>query len=106
MIKVYLIKSDDIVYGLEVTGHADSAQYGKDLICAAVSAIITGGFNAFNDNDFEEIELKEGYAKVKVVTENGRNILNTIIVQLKTMEVSNPQYIRLSDKRGAKWDFY
>jgi len=106
MIKVNLIKSDEIINGLEVSGHADSAQYGNDMICAAVSAIITGGFNAFNDNDFDEIELKEGYAKVKVITENGRNILNTIIVQLKTIEVSNPQYIRLSDKRGAKWDFY
>ena len=102
MIKVNLIKSDEIINGLEVSGHADSAQYGNDMICAAVSAIITGGFNAFNDNDFDEIELKEGYAKVKVITENGRNILNTIIVQLKTIEVSNPQYIRLSDKRGAK----
>lgn len=106
MIKVNLIKSDETINGLEVSGHADSAQYGNDMICAAVSAIITGGFNAFNDNDFDEIELKEGYAKVKVITENGRNILNTIIVQLKTIEVSNPQYIRLSDKRGAKWDFY
>ena len=73
MIKVNLIKSDETINGLEVSGHADSAQYGNDMICAAVSAIITGGFNAFNDNDFDEIELKEGYAKVKVITENGRN---------------------------------
>lgn len=49
MIKVNLIKTNDIVTGLQVTGHAKSAEYGKDLICAAVSAILTGGFNAFNE---------------------------------------------------------
>lgn len=95
MIKVNLIKVNDQVIGIEVTGHSNSAPYGKDLICAAVSAIVTGGFNAFNEEDIDSCLLEEGYAKVVVKSSNGLVILNTIIVQLKTIEVSYPKFIKI-----------
>ena len=76
-------------------GHATTAEYGNDLVCAAVSAIVTGGFNAFNDDDVSEIALDEGYAKVIVKTENGYSILKTIIVQLKTIEEAYPKNIKI-----------
>lgn len=95
MIKVNLIKTNDIVTGLQVTGHAKSAEYGKDLICAAVSAILTGGFNAFNENDINECSLKKGYASVNVISQRGLVILETIIVQLKTIENQYPKNIKI-----------
>lgn len=95
MIKVDLIYEKNALCGLTAAGHAMSAACGKDLVCAAVSAIITGGFNAFSDEDLEEIALEEGFAKVRVRTERGRIILNTIVVQLKTVESSNPNHIRI-----------
>ena len=95
MIKVNLIKTNDIVTGLQVTGHAKSAEYGKDLICAAVSAILTGGFNAFNDSDIKSIELKEGYAFVEVNLNKGQEVLKVLEIQLKTLEESYPKYIKI-----------
>ena len=95
MIKVNLIYERDLCIGLEMKGHANTAEYGNDLVCAAVSAIVTGGFNAFNDDDVSEIALDEGYAKVIVKTENGYSILNTIIVQLKTIEEAYPKNIKI-----------
>ena len=95
MIKVNLIKTNDIVTGLKVTGHAMSAEYGNDLICAAVSAILTGGFNAFNDSDIKSIELKEGYAFVEVNLNKGQEVLKVLEIQLKTLEESYPKYIKI-----------
>lgn len=95
MIKVNLIKKNDVISILEVTGHADYAEHGQDLVCAAVSAIVTGGFNAFNDNDFITCSLEEGYARVEVSSQRGLNILDTIIVQLKTIAISYPNYIKI-----------
>ena len=60
MIRVSIISSGEIVNGLEVKGHANFAEHGKDLVCAGVSCIITGGFNALNKEDVEEITLEEG----------------------------------------------
>ena len=95
MIKVDLIYNADLICGFTMKGHANTAEYGNDLVCAAVSAIVTGGFNAFNDDDVSEIALDEGYAKVIVKTENGYSILNTIIVQLKTIEEAYPKNIKI-----------
>ena len=71
MIKVDLIYNGDLICGFTMKGHANTADYGNDLVCAAVSAIVTGGFNAFDDEDVSEIALDEGYAKVVVITDNG-----------------------------------
>ena len=95
MIKVDLIYQGDQLVGLEMKGHANTASYGNDLLCAAISAIITGGFNAFDDEDIKEITLDEGYAKVIISSDKGQIILNTIIVQLKTMEDAYPKNIKI-----------
>ena len=95
MIKVNLIYGRDLCIGLEMKGHANTAAYGEDLLCAAISAIITGGFNAFDDEDIKEITLDEGYAKVIISSDKGQIILNTIIVQLKTMEEAYPKNIKI-----------
>ena len=54
MIKVDLIYQGDLVIGFEMKGHANTAPHGNDLLCAAISAIVTGGFNAFDDEDINE----------------------------------------------------
>ena len=95
MIKAVIKKYNQSILQITVSGHAQSAEYGKDLICAAVSAILTGGFNAFNENDINECSLKEGYASVNVISQRGLVILETIIVQLKTIENQYPKNIKI-----------
>ena len=46
MIRVKKIFTKDELCGLEIKGHANSDEHGKDLVCAGVYSIITGGFNA------------------------------------------------------------
>ena len=95
MINVNLIKREDSLIGIEVSGHAQFAEHGKDLICAAVSAIVTGGFNAFDEKDISSVELKEGYA-ILILKEGNSPILNTIVIQLKTIEEAYPKYIKIN----------
>ena len=95
MIRVKRILSEEELCGLEIKGHANSDEHGKDLVCAAVSSIITGGFNALVKDEIEEITLEEGYAKVVVCSDKGQIILDTLIVQLKTIEISYPKNIKI-----------
>lgn len=39
MIDVYISKSDQHYSGFHVTGHAGYAERGKDIVCAAISAL-------------------------------------------------------------------
>ena len=94
-VKVLTTKSGNL-YGLEVKGHADYDKHGQDLVCAGVSSIITGGFNALNKDDIEEVTLEEGYAKV-ILKENNTSseVLRVIEIQLPTIEESYPKFITI-----------
>lgn len=94
MIKVTLIKKDQEIIGLKISGHADYAECGRDLVCAAVSAIVTGGFNALRDDEIKEIRLAEGDAYVEVNNKNNET-LRTMVIQLQTLEEAYPQYIKI-----------
>lgn len=97
MIYVNLIKQKNSVIGFECKGHANSAVYGSDLICAGVSSIITGGFNALHEEDICECYLEEGIAKVTLKSDEcySKIVLDTIITQLRTIEEEFPKNIKI-----------
>ena len=65
MIKVLINQEGKNFKSLEVKGHANSAPHGEDLICAAVSSIITGGLNNLNNPKGFNLKLEEGYAYIE-----------------------------------------
>lgn len=68
MIQVHITYHADKVQSITLKGHANSDTKGHDLICAAVSSIITGGANALQDIDNFDIKLESGNASIKVKT--------------------------------------
>ena len=99
MIKVKIgHASNNQVNFLEVTGHANSAPYGKDLICAAVSAVLTGGFNNLNNDKNYELKLEEGHAYFKSsapLDAHDEAVIETIICGLNTIRESNPEFVEV-----------
>ena len=61
MIKV-VSKKDSIV----VIGHADYADYGKDIVCASASAIVITSINACLRINKESIKYKEEKDKLTI----------------------------------------
>ena len=100
MIKVLIKREEKKFISLEVKGHANSAEYGKDLVCAAVSSVLTGGFNNLENPKSFELKLEEGYAYAKAIKEVSSHdevVMETIITGLKTIEESNPQFITIKN---------
>ena len=99
MIKVQIgHASNNQVNFLEVKGHANSAPYGQDLICAAVSAILTGGFNNLHNVDNYELKLDEGHALFKSnapLDAHDEAVIETIICGLNTIKESNPKFVEV-----------
>ena len=102
MIKVVIEKNNSKIVSLEVSGHSNYDEKGKDIVCAGVSAIVVGGINALvNENKKAiEYECKEGYAKVLVknIDSNIEMILDVISTQLYTVEESYPKFIKIIEK--------
>ena len=92
MIKVEIDYQGKDLTSLKVKGHADSGTYGKDLVCAAVTAMLIGAANALEDEAAGfEVKLEEGNASfipVSPISEHDSVVLETLIIQLKTLEVS------------------
>ena len=99
MIKI-VVKTDESsqkITSIEVKGHSNKEAYGKDLVCAAVSAIVTGGFNALKDKEYD-FKLDEGHAYVKALdipSDYDAVVLKTMLVQLQTIEEVERQFVRI-----------
>ena len=95
-VNVSFIGSD--IQTLIVSGHANYDKYGKDIVCAGVSAVVTGGINAL-ESELANIKIVNEDNKLGVVVVNNnekiQTILKTILIQLETIEASYKKYIKI-----------
>jgi uncharacterized protein YsxB (DUF464 family) len=100
MIQVSIIRSNQLYRMMKVTGHANSAPYGEDLVCAAVSAVMTGGINALNLKA-AKVKNTQGLSEIQITNlqnlEN-QSVLRVISTQLQTIANDYPTYIRIQTK--------
>ena len=96
-------------YGFEISGHALSDVYGRDLVCAGASAVAFGAVNAIPHvtGITPKIEQGEqgGYLKVTIPEKPDANtdeklqvLMNTMVTQFYTMTASYSEYIELKYK--------
>jgi len=106
MIKVRILRMNQRIVGFIVKGHANYDEYGKDIVCAGVSAIAVGGLNAVakalnNDLTKFKVEMSEGYTSLNVLDtekEDLQTILETIEIQFKTIEETYSKYIKIIEQ--------
>ncbi len=93
MIKIELYKNAMII-----NGHANNDDYGKDIVCAGVSAISQGFINSFNKVDILEISTDETKGSLTFVLkkEMNKESRNIIFAQLNTMFLKYPKKIKLT----------
>ena len=102
MIKVkYEVKDDRYTY-ICVKGHANFDEYGKDLICASVSSIMFGLMNACDELKDSQVVIKEEENLIEIVNNSDnqklQNYFELVIYQLKTIEESYSNFIKLERK--------
>ncbi|MBR3675105.1 MAG: ribosomal-processing cysteine protease Prp [Bacilli bacterium] len=103
MIKATFVYRDKDLKSLTVKGHANSAPYGEDLVCAAISAIVVGGLNAYTDDpSIYEAKVEEGNVELLVKGKQSIHdqIVNeTIESQIKDVAASYPKHVTLERKK-------
>ena len=99
MISVNVTFMGKEVKSLTVSGHANYDKYGQDIVCAGVSAVVTGGINAL-ESQLSNIEIinEDNKLGVKVINSNEyiQIVLKTILIQLETIENSYKKYIKIT----------
>ena len=67
MISISILKHNGIIEEMNVSGHAEYADKGKDLVCAGVSTIMIGSLNALDllAKDTCDLQIKANQIQIK-----------------------------------------
>ena len=98
MIKVNLKKVDNNIREIIIVGHANYASYGKDIVCAAVSATVLttlNGIIALDDSILEVDEKDTFIIKVKKIDSTSQILLNNMINCLNELVIEYPKNIKI-----------
>ena len=102
MIKVsYQLDENKYSY-LKVTGHAEFADEGQDLICAAVSSIFYGLMNALDEMPEDaEVHDNPDDIEIRILSDDQtvQNYINLVLIQLKTIEYSYGDFITIKERK-------
>ena len=97
MIKVEVTKDN-----ISIHGHAMYDDYGKDIVCAAVSSTIITSVEMIAAIDDKSINVTESTDKLSVAINKHDTItdklINTMINLLKELEKQYPKNIKITNK--------
>ena len=97
MIKVEVTKNC-----ISFLGHANYNNYGKDIVCAAVSTTLITTVEAISKFDIDATNIKESNDKIELFINKRDDITNKLIINmlelLKELEKKYPKNIKIINK--------
>lgn len=88
--------------GFEIKGHAGFAKAGKDIICAAVSALVINAVNSVEEFTADKFTFSSdeetGYMNFQMtdtISSESKILLNSLVFGLEGIEKDNKKYIHM-----------
>ena len=101
MVKVKYTYKNNHYVSLNVKGHAEFSEKGKDLVCASVSSIVFGLMNALDELN-KKVDINELGNEINIVNDSKNSkaddYIELAIFQLKTLEESYEKYVKVERK--------
>ena len=99
MIKVEVVKENNLYNKITIIGHAMYADYGKDIVCSAVSSIVTTTINgciALDKGSLNYLVNEDGLF-ITDISNNGntQTLINNMVNLLKELEEKYPTNIKV-----------
>ncbi|WP_381414986.1 ribosomal-processing cysteine protease Prp [Spiroplasma endosymbiont of Anurida maritima] len=107
MININFKKEKDSYTKLIVKGHAEFDVAGKDLVCAGVTAIVTGGLTALDNAFNNRFSYKVSDALIEININNIKLdnkaliIMETIYYQLKNIYIQYKKYVNFQEEQNV-----
>ena len=97
MIKVSIIK-ENLIKEVKISGHADFADYGKDIVCSAVSSIATTTINNIIALDNKAITYSANEGDILITnndSEMASKLLDNMVMMLEDLAKDYPKNIKI-----------
>ena len=98
MIKVEVVQENNLYKKVSIIGHAMYADYGKDIVCSAVSSIVTTTINGCIALDKDSLSYEvneEGLFINNIKNGNTQTLINNMVSLLKELEEKYPTNIKV-----------
>ncbi len=97
MIKVCIKKENERIKEVTLTGHALYDDFGKDIVCAAVSSIVITTVNGILSIDKESIKVDENVFTIMVLKDEIiiNKLINNMINLLNELSLEYPKNIKI-----------
>ena len=98
MIKVEVVKDNNLYKKVSIIGHAMYDDYGKDIVCSAVSSIVTTTINGCIALDKDSLSYEVNDKGVFISNINGDNtntLINNMVSLLKELEKQYPANVEV-----------
>ncbi len=99
MIKVKVLSMKNHIDRIDILGHADYEEYGKDIVCSSVSSIVTTTVNGIYEIDKDYLNVKEEKDGMIITILKQDNVCDKLIKNmlslLQELEESYPENIKV-----------
>lgn len=99
MIKVEVVKENKLYNKISIIGHAMYDDYGKDIVCSAVSSIVTTTVNgciALDEGSLNYLVNEKGLFITDIKSDdNTQTLINNMVNLLKELEEKYPTNIKV-----------
>ena len=99
MIKVKVLSMKNHIDRIDILGHADYEEYGKDIVCSSVSSIVTTTVNGIYEIDKDYLNVKEEKDGMVITILKQDNVCDKLIKNmlslLQELEESYPENIKV-----------
>jgi hypothetical protein len=99
MIRVSITYDDQLIKSVEMKGHANYAEAGQDIVCAAASSIAYTTENAIARFDSKAIDAfdEDGYMMINVLSNDmiTQKLLENMVELFEQLTRDYPNYIKI-----------
>lgn len=90
--------------GFIISGHADYAEHGKDIVCAAVSTLLQTFIASVEELTGDELktEITAGYGAVEYrnLSEHAQILVDSFFIGIRKIADEYPQHVKLTRRGG------
>jgi uncharacterized protein len=102
MIRIKVLKKNNNIEKITFRGHANYAEYGKDIVCAAASATVLTTINGILSLDSSTIDViqKDNNIDISIIKHNNISdkLLSNMLNSLKTIKSNYPKNIEIIEE--------
>ena len=102
MLKVVIKKQDNKIKKINLLGHANYDDYGKDIVCSSASSIMITTVNAIMMFDKSYITYEQKKDNFEIIINKNDKILDSLVINMinmfKELQEDYPKNIKIEEE--------